>query len=102
MTADAIRIDKWLWYARFCRGRAAAQRLVSEGRVRVNRLPVAKTSATVKPGDVLTFALGPHVRVVRVLEPGSRRGPASEARTLYEDLAPPRPAPDRPAAVPPC
>jgi len=43
----------------------------------------------VKPGDVLTFPLGPHIRTVRVLALGERRGPAPEARTLYEDLAPP-------------
>ena len=48
-----------------------------------------KAHHTVKPGDVLTFPLGPHIRTVKVLALGERRGPAPEAQALYEDLAPP-------------
>ena len=85
------RLDKWLWFARFAKSRTLASRLCAERRVRVNREVVAKPSATVRSGDVLTFPQGEHVRVVRVIAPGLRRGPAEEARTLYEDLAPPEP-----------
>ena len=63
-----------------------AQGLIAEGRVRLNRVRVEKTAQTVKPGDVLTFSLREEIRVVRVLAAGSRRGPATEARGLYEDV----------------
>ncbi|MGH6883481.1 MAG: RNA-binding S4 domain-containing protein, partial [Hypericibacter sp.] len=49
-----------------------------------------KASQTVRPGDVLTFPLGGQVRVIRILALGLRRGPAPEARTLYQDLTPPQ------------
>jgi ribosome-associated heat shock protein Hsp15 len=45
----------------------------------------------VQPGDVLTFPLGPHIRVIEIVALGERRGPAPEARTLYNDLDPPQP-----------
>jgi ribosome-associated heat shock protein Hsp15 len=90
--APSIRLDKWLWQARFCRSRSLAAALVAEGRVRVNSEPVAKPARSIGPGDVLTFALGARIRVVRVVATGARRGPAAEAQALYEDLAPARPA----------
>jgi ribosome-associated heat shock protein Hsp15 len=92
-----LRLDKWLWFARFVKSRALATRLVTEGNMRVNGAPTQKAHLAVKPGDVLTFALGPHIRVIRVAALGSRRGPAPEARLLYEDLDPPAP---RAAAAP--
>ena len=95
----AIRIDKWLWFARFFRSRSLAAKAVTVSRVRVNRAVIKKPSATVRPGDVLTFPQGSHVRVVRVIAAGLRRGPAAEARELYLDLAPPVPA--DPATRPP-
>jgi len=85
-----MRIDKWLWFARFVKSRSLASKLVSDGRMRVNGAPTQKAHYTVKPGDVLTFPLGPHIRVIKVLDLGTRRGPAVEAQTLYEDLDPPR------------
>lgn len=63
---------------------------MSAGHVRVNTTKVHKPSATVKPGDVLTFVQGREVRIVRVVAIGARRGPASEAQTLYDDLTPVR------------
>jgi ribosome-associated heat shock protein Hsp15 len=84
-----IRIDKWLWHARFFKSRSLAARVCNAGGVRMAGAPVTKAHHAVRPGDVLTFAQGGHVRVVRITAIGSRRGPASEARTLYEDLAPP-------------
>lgn len=90
----AIRIDKWLWHARFFKSRSLAARVVADGGVRVNAVRVDKPARAVVPGDVLTFAQGTEVRVVRVLAPGQRRGPAPEAATLYEDLTPVAPPSD--------
>ena len=89
MSDERQRIDKWLWYARFFKTRALATRLCGAGRLRLNRTPVSKAHALVRPGDVLTFPQGKLIRVVKVVALGERRGPASDARTLYEDLAPP-------------
>lgn len=91
---DSIRLDKWLWQARFCKSRALASKLCAAGRVRVSGTVVQKAHHMVRIGDVLTFPQGPHIRVVRILALGTRRGPAAEARLLYEDLSPitPRPA----------
>nr|BAP28501.1 putative heat shock protein [uncultured bacterium] len=92
MTGGAsLRLDKWLWFARFVKSRSLASRLVEEGRMRVNNVPTAKAHYAVRPGDVLTFALGPHIRVIRVVALGQRRGPAVEAQQLYVDLDPPLP-----------
>ncbi len=88
---EKLRIDKWLWHARFFKSRTLAAKSVTGGRVRVNRQVVKKANHAVQPGDVLTFPLGPHVRVIEVNALGVRRGPASEARTLYTDLDPPQP-----------
>ena len=83
------RVDQWLWFARIAKSRTLAQALVARGKVRINRTRIEKPSATVKPGDVLTLALGPTVRVLEILAIGTRRGPATEAQLLYCDLAPP-------------
>ncbi|MGH6931329.1 MAG: RNA-binding S4 domain-containing protein [Dongiaceae bacterium] len=92
MTGPAgLRLDKWLWYARFCKSRSLAQKFCEAGRIRMGGTAVTKAHQPVRPGDVLTFPLGPHVRVIKVANLGLRRGPAAEARTLYEDLAPPPP-----------
>jgi ribosome-associated heat shock protein Hsp15 len=81
-----IRLDKWLWQARFCKSRALAAQLVADGRVRVNAVRVVKPATTVRVGDGLSFAQGSQVRALRILALGVRRGPAPEARTLYADL----------------
>jgi ribosome-associated heat shock protein Hsp15 len=91
VTAEKQRIDKWLWFARLVRTRSLAARLVSEGQVRQNRVKVAKPSHEVAVGDVLTVALYGRVRVLRVCAMAARRGPASAAQRLYEDLAMPKP-----------
>jgi ribosome-associated heat shock protein Hsp15 len=90
VTGGTLRLDKWLWFARFVKTRSLATKLVIDGRMRVNGAPTQKAHYAVKTGDVLTFPLGPHIRVVKVLALGSRRGPAAEAQSLYEDLDPPR------------
>ena len=89
MGSDQLRIDKWLWHARFFKTRTLAQTFIQAGKVRLNTERVEKAHTKVKPGDVLTFQRGPHVRLIKVGAIGARRGPASEAQTLYEDLAPP-------------
>lgn len=86
MADDRIRIDKWLWQARFFKTRSLAAGVVSSGHLRLNGVKMAKPGHDVRPGDVLTFPQADHIRVVRVLAPGTRRGPAEEARTLYADL----------------
>ncbi|MSP47772.1 MAG: RNA-binding S4 domain-containing protein [Alphaproteobacteria bacterium] len=91
MTAEHVRLDKWLWFARFLKSRTLAAHLCAQGRVRVSGRVVSKPSQMLGVGDVLTFPLGPHVRVIEVIALGQRRGPAEEARTLYRDLSPPEP-----------
>ncbi|WP_297769891.1 RNA-binding S4 domain-containing protein [uncultured Roseovarius sp.] len=92
-----IRLDKWLWQARFFKTRTLAAKEVSAGHVRVNGTRASKPAQAVGPEDVLTFAQGARVRVVRIAELGTRRGPAPEAQALYEDLTDPEPK----DAVPP-
>jgi len=86
---DSLRIDKWLWHARFRKTRALAQALCAEGCVTLNGASIVKPSALVRPGDEVALILGPMRRRVRVLALGERRGPAPEAQALYEDLSPP-------------
>jgi len=88
--ADAQRLDKWLWFARFFKSRTSAGKACNNAKVRINGQIAAKASATVKVDDVLTFPRGHYIRVIRILDLGRRRGPAPEAQILYEDLAPPQ------------
>jgi ribosomal 50S subunit-recycling heat shock protein len=87
---EAVRIDVWLWRARFFKSRALAARMVEDGRVRLTRAGVEtrldKPSRTVRPGDALVFALGGRVTSIVVEALGERRGPASEARELYSQV----------------
>ncbi len=104
MTHDSeakLRLDKWLWYARFFKSRTLAAEAVTGGKVRVNRQPVRKPGFGVRPGDVLTFAQHRHVRVIEVLALGIRRGPAPEAQGLYRDLDPPQPRAPAPTPATP-
>lgn len=81
-----LRLDKWLWQARFFKTRSLAAKQVSGGHVRVNGQRTLKPAHSVGPGDVLTFSQARIVRIVRVELLGERRGPATEAQTLYTDL----------------
>ncbi|MCF6101160.1 RNA-binding S4 domain-containing protein [Mesorhizobium muleiense] len=93
MVTDARqRIDKWLFFSRAVKSRSLAAKLVVAGRVRINRDKAAQASDLVRAGDVLTITLERRIFVWKVLGTGSRRGPAEEARLLYEDISPP-PAP---------
>lgn len=85
-----IRVDKWLWFARFCKTRSQAQRLIDEGMITINGRLVDKSSA-LAPGDEIVVPLAGAtttrgIRRLRVLALGERRGPAILARSLYEDL----------------
>lgn len=86
VTLDALRLDKWLVYARFCKTRTVAAELITGKRLRVNSTVIVKPHHKLRLGDVLTFPQGNAIRVVRVLGFADRRGPAKEARSLYADL----------------
>ena len=81
-----IRLDKWLWYARFLKSRTSASKLCSAGSVRINSQRTLKAHSLVRVGDVLTFPQGNKIRVVRIIQLGKRRGPAAEAEELYSEL----------------
>ena len=83
---DGLRLDKWLWQARFFKTRALAAQLAERRRIRINQMLITKSHYRVRPGDVLTFPQGRTIRIVRVLALGTRRGPALEAQTLYEEV----------------
>ena len=83
---DSLRVDKYLWFARFFKTRSLATKRANGGRIRINGNKIKKSSDTVRIGDILTFAQGNEIRVIRVLNLGTRRGPAHEAQSLYEDI----------------
>ncbi|GGF33589.1 RNA-binding protein S4 [Aliidongia dinghuensis] len=93
MTDDGatLRIDKWLWHARFAKTRSLAARLCTLGAVELGGRPVAKPNQAVRIGSQITVVHGRQRRRVEVLGLGTRRGPATEAQMLYRELAPPEP-----------
>ncbi|WP_127521148.1 RNA-binding S4 domain-containing protein [Mesorhizobium sp. Z1-4] len=84
------RIDKWLYFARVVKTRTLATKLAQSGKVRINRQKTDNAARRVRPGDVLTISLRGRVLVLKLTAIGTRRGPASEAAALFEDLSPPR------------
>lgn len=100
MQNDRQRIDRWLWHARVVRTRTLAAALAESGRVRVNNKKIDAASHAVRVGDVLTIGLSGSVKVLRVESFAERRGGSEDAQTLYEDLSPPRPAPELEVAAP--
>jgi ribosome-associated heat shock protein Hsp15 len=89
---EPCRIDVWLWRARFCKTRALAAKRVADGEVSGLRdgapILMDKPSRQIRPGDVLTLAIGGRNTALRVQAVGARRGPAAEARALYTLLSP--------------
>lgn len=83
------RLDQWLWFARFVKSRSLATRLCTAGAVTVNGLTARKANHMVRIGDAIAVPQGAFCRTVRVLALGARRGPAAEARLLYEEIAAP-------------
>jgi len=89
MSEDTQRLDKWLWYARFFKSRSLATKFCQSGKLRVDGTIIRKAHHSVHVGNVLTFPKGADIRVIKVLDSGTRRGPAAEAQELYNDLDPP-------------
>lgn len=89
MTSLVLRLDKWLWFARFFKSRTLAAKLCQSGRIRINGTAIGKPKTLISERDVLTFPKGAHIRIIKILRLGERRGPTVEAETLYEDLNPP-------------
>jgi ribosome-associated heat shock protein Hsp15 len=83
------RLDRWLWFARLVKSRSRAARLCLAGSVRVNQITLRKANQMVRTGDTIAVTQGVVCRTVRVLGLGARRGPAAEARLLYEEVGAP-------------
>jgi ribosome-associated heat shock protein Hsp15 len=80
------RLDKWLWHARVVKARSSAAALVEAGHVRINGIREKAPGHAVKAGDVVTIGLDNSVRILKVVAFAERRGDATAARVLYEDL----------------
>lgn len=89
MVEGRQRLDKWLFFSRAVKSRTLAQKIIETGVVRINSERTVASDARVGAGDVLTMVLNERLLIWRILDPGERRGPASEAATLYEDISPP-------------
>lgn len=83
------RLDKFLFFSRALKSRTLAQKVIETGAIRVNSERTERSDHKVGAGDVLTMTLHGRIVVWRILDPGTRRGPAAEAQGLYEDLSPP-------------
>ena len=83
------RLDRFLFFSRAVKSRTLAQKIIESGAIRVNSEKTERTDYKVGAGDVLTMSLNNRIVVWRILDCGTRRGPASEAQTLYEDMSPP-------------
>jgi Ribosome-associated heat shock protein implicated in the recycling of the 50S subunit (S4 paralog) len=83
------RLDRFLFFSRAVKSRTLAQKIIESGAIRVNSQRTERTDHKVGAGDVLTMSLHGRIVVWRIIDPGTRRGPASEAQGLYEDISPP-------------
>ena len=83
---EKLRIDKWLWAARFYKTRSLAVEEIDKGRVRVNEQE-AKPAREVKVGDTVTLRQGPVLRTLVVRGISNQRGAAPVAQQLYEETA---------------
>lgn len=83
------RLDRFLHFSRAVKSRTLAQKLIESGAVRVNSERTDRTDFKVGAGDVLTMSLHNRIIVWRIIDAGTRRGPATEAQGLYEDISPP-------------
>ena len=84
----SMRLDKWLWHARFVKTRSLAQTLLTGGKVRLNGNKLDKASAKIRVNDEISFAVHDRLHLIKVAGLSDRRGPAPEARLLYEEIAP--------------
>lgn len=85
-----IRVDKWLWQARFFKSRSLTAKMIAGGGLRVNGVKTSKASTKVKVGDYVIFPKEDDIREIEIVALGTRRGPAPEAQSLYIDHAPPQ------------
>lgn len=85
---DSVRLDKFLWTARFYKTRALAQAMIGGGKVRIDGQPV-KPARAVRPGQLIELRQGRTRRRIEVLDLSEKRGSAPEAQLLYRDLDPP-------------
>ena len=83
---EKIRLDTWLWYARFYKSRSLSSKAILNGKLRINSNKITKPATKVKTNDVLTLNYVNEIRIIQIQRLGSRRGPASEAQSLYIDL----------------
>jgi len=86
---EKIRLDKWLWFARVAKTRTIAKKLVLAGKIRIDGVKTSTPSINVTSENILTITLPRRILIYRLKSVGARRGPASEAQLLYEDLSPP-------------
>ena len=89
-SVEKIRLDKWLWHARFFKSRSLAAVQCRAKKVRINGDHAKKASAMITVGDILAFPKADDVKVIEIAALGARRGPATEAALLYKDLTPPK------------
>ena len=83
---EKIRLDTWLWYARLYKSRSLSSKAILSGKLRLNTNKVFKPASKVKINDVITVNQINMVKIIQVQSLGFRRGPASEAQKLYNDL----------------
>lgn len=83
---EKIRLDTWLWYARFYKSRSLSSKAILSGKLRINSNKITKPATKVKTNDVLTLNYVNEIRIIQIQSLGYRRGPASEAQSLYIDL----------------
>ncbi|MBL4692518.1 MAG: RNA-binding S4 domain-containing protein [Magnetovibrio sp.] len=100
MTGLRLRIDKWLYHARFFKSRTLAGKFCQTNKLRLNDEAVGKAHVLVGPDDVLTFVKSDQIKIVKIVNIGKRRGPAFEAQALYEDLSPAPEKRERPLHAP--
>lgn len=93
------RIDQWLFFTRLCKSRSLAGRMVETGKIRINKEKVNKPAQLVHEGDVITAIINRRLWVVEVVALGTRRGPASEAQSLYIDKTPQTPVEKKTPAI---
>ncbi|WP_230631818.1 RNA-binding S4 domain-containing protein [Sphingomonas sp. Leaf37] len=86
MAEASMRLDRFLWFVRIAKTRQRAQEIACDGRMRIDGRVVDRSAAPVRIGNILTFASGDRVRVLRVEALPTRRGPAPEAQACYQEL----------------
>jgi ribosome-associated heat shock protein Hsp15 len=86
LSFTTMRLDKFLWFARLAKTRSAAQAIAASGHLRIDCRPIDRAHASIRAGQVIAFAQGPKVRVLRIKALPARRGPSPEAQSCYTDL----------------